>query len=48
MMSLTVRLQLCHLHIAVVDGSAVHAVRRPLDPHRAGGRGKHPVPPRPR
>lgn len=38
-MTLTVRLQLCHLHISVVDGSAVHAVHRPLDRRSVGGRG---------
>jgi anti-anti-sigma regulatory factor len=43
LMSMTVRLQLCHLHIAVVDGSAAHAVHRPLDRHSAGGRGMHLV-----
>ncbi|GAB2611592.1 hypothetical protein Aab01nite_66950 [Paractinoplanes abujensis] len=39
MISMRVRLQLCHLHIAVTDGSAEHAVRRPLNPHHVGGRG---------
>lgn len=43
MMSMTVRLQPCHLHIAVVDGSAVHAVHWPLDRRNVGGRGMHLV-----
>jgi hypothetical protein len=43
MMTMTVRLQLCHMHIAVFDGSAAHAMHRRPDRHSAGGRGMHLV-----
>lgn len=43
MMTMQVRLRLCHVHIAVFDGSATHAVPRQAGPGSAGGRGLHLV-----
>ena len=43
MMTLQVRLRLCHLHIAVFDGCTTHAMTRQTGPSSSGGRGLHLV-----
>ena len=42
-MTLQIRLRLCHLHIAVFDGAATHAQARQAGPDSSGGRGLHLV-----